>query len=205
MASLTAAEAREAIPGLTGTTQDTAIETIVGRVDALIAKYLGFQPPSAAANPSFETSTLIRYLDGPMFDDPGALALGVYPVQSVTSIYDDPTRGYAADTLVDSDDYTLDGQTGIVWLSPTGAHGSWSKGKRAIKATIVAGWATVPKAIKEAAIREVAARWRWRNIPTTTQNSSKGSASNSTRPPENDLLPESKVALAGLQLPGVLL
>lgn len=205
MASLTAAEAREGIPGLTGTAADTAIDTIIGRVDALIAKYLGFPPATVGANPSFETATLIRYLPGPMFDDPQALALGIYPVQSVTSIYDDPTRGYAADTLVASGDYTLDGQTGIVWLSPTGTRSAWSKGPRAVKATIVAGWSTVPKVIKEAAIREVAMRWRWRHQPQAVQSSSKGGASSSTRIPADDVLPETKVALAGLVLPGSIL
>lgn len=204
MASLTAAEAREAIPGITGTGHDTAISEIVGRVDALIAAFLGYPPASAGAERTFETATYTLYLHGPRFDDERILALGVWPVQSVTSIYDDPTLAYDADTLVASTDYVLDGIEGLVLLKPTASHGAWSKGRRSIKATVVAGYATVPDAIKESAIREVAHRWRLRSLATAT-NVAKAGNSIAARRAEPELLPESRVALAGLQHPSVLL
>lgn len=204
MASLTAAEAREAIPGITGTGHDTAISEIVGRVDAIIAAFLGFPPASAGAERTFETATYTLYLNGPRWDDARVLPLGLYPVQSVTSIYDDATWAYGSDTLVSSSDYTLDGVEGLVWLKPTGTHGAWSKGRRAIKATVVGGFAAVPDVIKEAAIRETAFRWRARQTAAAS-NVAQGGKSIALRRPDAELLPESRVALAGLQMASVIL
>lgn len=148
MALITAAEARVYIPALTGTAQDTELNTLISRADGVLAAWCGFPPASAGAAPTLEDTTYTLYLDGP---GGATLRLPVRPVVSITSIYDDPLRAYAAADLVDSGDYTLYGDDGLVILDHDSVHGGWSTSSRALKVTAVCGFATIPEPIKQAA------------------------------------------------------
>ena len=166
MALMTADEVKAYVPALTGAAEDTTLDTLIARFDALAAEHCLF--PGApggvvGAEKTLEDSTYTLYIDGPDPDDPRVLNLGIYPVVSVTSIHADAVRDYGSDTLVDSGDYTLFGAEGLVELTST-ASSAWASGPRANKAVIVAGWATVPALIKHACGLQVA-HW-WKNRPT---------------------------------------
>lgn len=153
MAIMTAAEARLYIRGITGTAEDTTISTLIARADAVFAAYIGLPAPAVGGNPTLEDTSHTIYIDGP-----GGLGLQLpfLPVQSVTSIHDDPDRNYASTELVAASDYTVFGDEGLVQLKDASIHGSWSKTTRAIKVIAVIGWTTVPEAIKHAAGLQVA-------------------------------------------------
>ncbi len=175
MALITAAEARVFIPSLTGTTDDTELDTLIVRADALMAAWCGWGIADGASASSFEDATYTEYHDGPT--ENGSLALRVRPVVSVTTIHDDSDWSYS--TLVGSSDYTTDLRAGRVWLNPTATH-SWSSAHRAIRVVYVAGFATIPEEIKQATCLLVAHWWRLRSTQGR-QSISKGTGSESVR------------------------
>ena len=192
MALITASEARGYIRTLTSTAEDTIIDTIIGRADGLMAAYCGF--PAESGAPTLESATYTHYLDGPAH--PREVRLPVWPVTSVTSIYDDPLLDYGATTLVSSGDYTLYGDEGLVVLNNT-ASWSWNTARRAIKATYVAGWSTAPNAIKHACALQSAHIFKHRDaIGSTSLSKAGGSATLSAL----GLLPEVKEALSPYRL-----
>lgn len=142
MAILTAAQARDYLPALTGSAEDSLLNTLISRCSAQIARYLGYPAATAGVVPTVESATYTQHLDSP-----GGLqlALPVGPLVSVTSIHDDPERRYEADSLVAASDYELDLIRGLVVLKSTSSHGLWSDSApyRAIKVVYVAGWSSV--------------------------------------------------------------
>ena len=188
MALITAAQARLYIRGLSGTAEDSNISTLVDRVDAMFASYLGY-PVRSDGTYTVEDSTYVLYLDG---DGTKELQLPVIPVVSVTSIYDDPELDYGSDDLVASGDYTLYGDSGLVILKNASTQGEWSATKRAIKATIVAGWATIPVAVQHAASLQVSLLWTGRDHVGRSKISQGGGSMDVAR---IELLPEVKRAL----------
>lgn len=161
MALITTTEAKQQIPALTGTTDDTLLTELISVAGGLIAKYLGYPSASVGGTPTAESASYTRYMDGP---GGRILTLDVYPVTAVASIYDDLDWDYAADDLVASGDYSIiEGDKGMIMLSSTSAHGSWSVAKRAIKASFTAGYATVPDWLQQAARITVRAMYDSRN------------------------------------------
>ena len=202
MALMTAAEARVYLR-ISGTAEDTTIETLISRFDSLAAAWCGFPAApggAVAAPPTLESASYTLYLDGPTLD-PLTLDLCVRPVSAVASIYDDPLRAYGSDELVASGDYNLHGASGLVILTHDSTQGQWSTGYRAIKATVTAGWASgdAPTTIKHACGLQVAHWWRGRDSVGKTSVSQAGT-SVSLRP--LTLLPEVMQALGPFMLMG---
>lgn len=197
MALITAAEARFYLRGLSGTGEDTDINTLVTRVDAALAAWLGFPARDEATDSTLEDVSYVLYLDGP-----GGLVVQspVWPIQSVTSIYDDPDRAYAAASLVAATDYTLDKPVGKIILGNSAVWGSWSESWRAIKLTVVAGWTTVPERIKHAVGLQVRHLWRARDLAGVESMSGPTGMSASLRP--FTVLPEVRELLAADRLVG---
>ena len=197
MALMTAAQARLYIPALSGTAADTDLDSLIGKAARVFAYYLGFPPNAAGTNPSLETVTYTQTLDGP---GGVTLKLPVIPIQSVTSIHDDPDRAYGSGDLVAASDYEVDLERGLVILKPTSVHGNWSTSYRAIRVVYVAGFATTPGAIVHAGGLQIAHWWGARNhIGKTSISQGGGSASVKTL----ELLPEVKEALAPYRMPSV--
>jgi hypothetical protein len=194
MALITAVEARVYLRGLTGTAEDTTIDTMIARVSALFGSYCGFPTETGVA--TMESATYVHYLEGP---GGYSLRLPVWPVSSVTSIYDDSGRAYASADLVSSGDYDVIGDFGLVIAKSTGNHTAWGTGGRAIKATYVAGFATVPADVKHACGLQVAHIWRHRD---SIGDSSVSKAGGSASPLPLSLLPEVKAALRPYRLAG---
>ena len=154
MALITAAEARDYIRGLTGTSEDTLLDKLIARCGVLFAQHCGYPAASAGGTRTIEQTTYTRYLDGP---GGNTLQLSILPVLSVTSIHDSPDRTYGSTDLVSSDDYDVFGEHGQIVLKTTGSTSGFTTDYRAIKAIYSAGYSTIPDDIKHAACLQV--RW----------------------------------------------
>jgi hypothetical protein len=190
VAVVSGSECRLYIRGLTGTAEDTNIETIVDRVNPVVARYLGW-PLMSSGVYSLSSGTYIVYLTG---DGSKRLDLPIIPTTAISSIYDDPELSYddSAD-LVASSDYTLYANEGIVMLKHDSTHGYWTKTPRAIKVTMTAGFSTVPQEIKQAIGLQVAHIWQARDHVGRSKVSQGGG---SIEVASLGLLPEVKELLA---------
>lgn len=207
MAVLTASAWRSRwCPQLTGTGEDTLITTLIGSAEARVAAYLGYPHSAVGTEPTVEDVAYTRYYSGDLdVEPPGRrmLRLDVLPVVSITSIYDDPDLDFDAEELVDSSDYTLhDAQNGLVLLDSDAAHGGWEPGRRNIKATYTAGYATVPDRLVQAVGMVVLHHWRLR-FDQGQSNTAQTGGSASLR--EEELPEEVKLLLDPLRLPRAIL
>ena len=163
MALCTASEVRAIMPQLTGTSQDSILDTMITRADTQMARWCLFPAATPGGVPTMEDTTYTRYFDG-NGEGGVTLRLGIPPLVSVTTIHDDPdTRTYGAASLVAASDYDLDLELGQAILTSTSTHGAWSsRSYRSIKAVYVAGWVTVPEELKGLCAELVAHWWRLR-------------------------------------------
>lgn len=197
---MTAAQLREVIPELTGTTEDTTLATLIARVDAAFARYCGYPPATAIATPTLESASYVLYLTGA---GTRFLTLPIRPVTAVASVYDDLDLDFndAAD-LVASADYALRwdparGQQLV--LTSTSAHGSWSTAAGAIKLTCTAGFTTVPSDILEA-VRLAARQW-WDRRKRRGKTSVSDNGGSIQYADEDILTDEVKALLGSFRLP----
>ncbi len=182
MALLTAAEARSQIPELTGTAEDTLIDTLIAAVGVTLAAWCGYPPATAGGSPTLESTSYTEFLDGPGGRE---LRVPVYPLTAIASIYDDPAWTWGAADLVASGDYAIsDGRTGLVLLGETSTHGTWSRSRRSIKIAFTAGFATIPGDIKRAAAIAVRTLWDLRRQQGKESVSGGGNISLSLREEE---------------------
>ncbi len=202
MALITAAEAREAIPSLTGTGEDTLLATLITAVGAAFARYLRYPEASAGAEATLESTSYTLYLDGPGGRD---LTVPVWPLTAVSTIEDDPELTYDGSTyLVPATDYAIaDGRRGLVRLDVDSTWGHWSTANEAVKIVCTAGWSTVPAGIKAAAKLAVRHLWDLR-ARQGRQSVSQGDTTTAYR--REDLVSGAvELLLAPYMLPGGLL
>lgn len=160
MAVVSGSECRLFIRGLSGSAEDSNIETIVDAVDASIARYLGW-PKNNAGSYTLASGAYVVYLTG---DHSKRLDLPLIPVTAITSIYDDPDLAYTDDAdLIAASDYVLYGNEGLVMLKHDSTHGHWTKIERAIRVTMTAGFTSIPQEIKQAIGLQVAHIWQARD------------------------------------------
>lgn len=189
MAICDAATVRELIPSLTGTGEDSLIDSFVARFGAIAAGYMGFPAASVGGNPTIEVATYTRYFDG---TGTKRLQMDVFPITGITTVHVDHNREYGSADLVDSSDYDLFGDEGLLILKQDSVQGVFDSGKRAIKVVFTAGFSTPPMSIKHACAVQVAHWYSARmHIGKTSVNQGGGSASVSTL----ELLPETREAL----------
>lgn len=170
MALITAAEARDYIPGLTSTGEDTTLDKYILRADALMAAWCGYPAISATTAPTFEDVSYTHYFDGA---DGPALSLRVSPVQSITTAKTDSLGTWGYDTTIASGDRTLDALEGVLYINPDASEG-WLTGLRAIEVVYVAGYSTIPEWLKSACGIYVANMWRLRKERGKTSVSAGG-------------------------------
>ena len=179
MALLTATEAKAIKPDLSGSAQDTLIDTLIGRADEYLAAHCGYPVYDSSTVPSLTEQTYTQYLNGPTWEDAKVLAVPFFPLGTVTSVHDDPERTYGASSLVASTDYETDAYSGLIILKEASTFGYWSRGLRRQKVITAAGWATVPTLLKHAGAELV---WHWyrlareRGHNNTTINGAGGSS-----------------------------
>ena len=162
MALLTSTEAKAIKPDLSGSTQDALIDTLIGRADEFLAAYCGYPKSDSSSEPSLTTQTYTLYLDGPTWADSRVLSLPVFPIVTVTSIFDDVDRVYGASTEVSSSDWELDIGRGLVILKNASTQGLWTTSWRAQKVTATLGNTDasnhVPQILRHAGAELV---WHW--------------------------------------------
>lgn len=207
MALMTASALRDAIPELTGTAEDTKLDTLIARADGACARFLGIPPASATGTPTMESTSYTFYLTG---NGGRELWLPLRTFTAITSIYDDPNRDYTDSTyLVSSADYALrwDPQRGQhVYLLSTATHGAWSDTDRAIRVVGTAGYSSgaAPGHILEA-VRIGLRNW-WEERKRAGKLSTSGQASVSYMEGEDRwfLCPEVKAILGPERLPAAM-
>lgn len=202
MAILTTAEAKAALPSLdaAGSTEDSAIAVVVGRVGAWIATYCGWRPTSDGGTPSLESGTHTLYLPGP---GGRSLFVPMFPVISVTSIEDDPTEAFDGSTyLVASADYTTR-VAGEIRLKQTATHGAWSDTTLpVIKIVASLGYSTVDPNLKQAALLLFR---HWWDAKFTQGKTNASTPTGSVGYRDEEIPPEVTALLGPYLLPGVLL
>lgn len=195
MAIITVAEAKTYLPGLnaSSSTEDTFIGVLVDAASVWIARFCGY--PGKA--PTVEDTSYTRYFTP---DDAEDLILDVLPVVSITTIHDDPARGYDAAHLVDSGNYTLlDGDAGLVCTTSTSTH-SWSVGeKRAVKVVFTAGYTTIPDDMKLACRMIVRAAYDLRKRSGVVSETAVGGTQATFR--DEDVPPQVRRMLRPFMLP----
>jgi hypothetical protein len=99
----------------------------------------------------FTQSAVVEYFHGPE----SSFLLSKYPVATTPALilYDDWSRVWAADTIVDTDDYSVDVDAGIVYVDY-----EIGQGKMTVKASYTAGYADsdFPADLKQACVELVA-------------------------------------------------
>ena len=131
MALVTTDILKEYLPEITGTGSDTELSNLLDRVEATIARWLGFPAPDASNTPTLAVTTYTLYIDSYWIDDISVLQLPLKPVVTITSVHADPDREYTADTEVNSDEYEIDKQQGLLIIKPDTSTVGFTKGYRA--------------------------------------------------------------------------
>lgn len=140
---------------ITESTHDTILGTLVTQAEKMIFSYLG---------KNIESAVYTEYYDGDGSDE---LHVDQYPIISVTSIHNDTERVFGSDTLIDSDNYVIYENEGIIRLFND--ESSFTIGKRNIKIIYTAGYASVPSDITLAANKLVAHLFNRRGADGHTQ------------------------------------
>ena len=141
MAMVTVSTLKQYLPEITGNNANTDLESLLDRVEAATARYMGWRKPKNLASPRMLSATYEFFLDGPTYEDPQVLQIPMRPVQSITSIHSDIDRQYGSNTLIDASEYTLDQYEGRVIMDPIVATDIFERGYRAIKVVCEAGFA----------------------------------------------------------------
>ena len=135
---------------------DTILDDLIARADEMIAEACGMPRPSAIGLRTMASATYTLYSGEGWLDvDPvnaRILRVGVRPVTTITSVHEAVDEAFDSGALVASADYGSRGELAEeIYLSQTSTHGQWSRQDRRIKAVVVAGWATAPGTLKQAA------------------------------------------------------
>jgi len=194
MALTTAAVVRGYIRALTGTGEDTLLDSLILRFDRIGSSYCGF--PTNSNLSTFENNTYTHYFDG---DGSDRLNLRVRPANTITSVHVDVDRDYGSDELVASGDYELFSDEGLLLLKTDSDQGSFTTGYRSVKVVYTAGYTSIPDAIVHACGIQVNHWYLNRDTigkPKITQNSSVIDVRSL------ELLPEVKQALGPYRIGG---
>jgi hypothetical protein len=164
-----------------GVDADT-IDALCLTASALIARVCGYPTPSASAPPSMLSTAYTLIISSPGGRD---LPLPVWPVTAVSSVYDDPSGDFEAESLVDADDYAIKYLPGSGWvlrLAKDSTQGEWTRGRDVIQITFTAGYTNPPEALAQAAIALVRHLYEQRTA-TRQESASVGGASYSMGAP----------------------
>lgn len=124
---------------MTGSTEDALVETLINSASKLAADYCGR---------SFVSAQRTEYQDG---DGQDFLLLNSYPVTAVASLHEDISRQWGSDSLISTDDYMIEGESGTIRL--WNGRGAFLKGRGNIRIIYTAGYvsdSTVPRDLEHA-------------------------------------------------------
>jgi uncharacterized phiE125 gp8 family phage protein len=124
---------------ISGATEDALLDSICDRTNALIKSYIGR---------NLVSQTYTEYYDG---NGSAKLLLRNYPVVSLTSLHVDTLRAFGSvSEIVIADNVLLENNAGIIRLWNQG--GVFLRGRANVKVVYVAGYATMPYDLVDAAI-----------------------------------------------------
>lgn len=153
--------------GISGTGEDTLLTALVAQADAMIKRW---------CDRAIESATFTEYPQG---YGSRMLRLQEQPVTSITSVYVDSQRQFAASTLLDASQYTLVNnaliRVGGVWPASREnrfglLYDAQVPSVGVIKVTYVAGYVTVPSDIVAAADMLVARLYAMRQTGDLMQS-----------------------------------
>lgn len=124
MANLITVAQFKTYSSITATTWDTFLTDAVAEASKAVQKYCRKDFARAAYTEQYTTKSQQR-----------TLQLRQYPVNSVTTIHDDPVRTFGADTLIAAADYYVDKEPGIIRFDL-----SLSRGNGNVKVVYNAGY-----------------------------------------------------------------
>jgi uncharacterized phiE125 gp8 family phage protein len=137
----------------------------------------------------FEAQDLTEYHRGKGGET--VLKLNEYPVNSVTSIHDDPDRSYGSTALIDASYYVVDTKSGIVRLDGV----KFQAGFDNIKVVYNAGYSTIPFDLEQAVLDLIALKYNSRDKDRLGVKSRSIDGQSSIVFITDELLPEIKVVL----------
>jgi len=126
------------------TEDDSILNRIITAADAFVKNYCG-RVLEAADLTELHSTTKGQVV----------LVLDEYPVNSVTSLHDDPERAFGADTLIATTDYVVDKAEGIIRLD--GVY--FAGGLQNVQVVYNAGYTTVPADLEQATLELVAQKY----------------------------------------------
>jgi hypothetical protein len=161
MALITAANFRQHYPQLTGTGEDTVLDALIARADALMAAWCGFRPYDGSNRSLTSQSYALKY-SAPSAVDPRALCLCARPLSAVSAVEVDVTGFFTGDeeALVEGTDFVVDLEEGILIR----ADGEiWPVALKGISVEFTAGFSSTPADLVAIAAAEVRHLWNLRN------------------------------------------
>lgn len=142
--SLTSVSNVKSWAGISGDSDNTLIESLIAACDEHVKALL--------LGRVLESAEYVEKLDGTGFD---FLTLSQRPVTEVAEVKIDADRGFGSGIeALASDEYDLDADTGMLYRVAA----TWPFGRRNIRVTYTAGYATVPADVTQAA-NEIVAEW----------------------------------------------
>lgn len=196
MALITTAEAKTLIPTLNGTDDDAWIATLITAVGQAFGRWCGYP----GNTPVMESTSYTRDYDGNGGRD---LALDVWPVTAITSVYDDTTLDFTSSTyLLSASDYAIVNSR-TLRLKSTATHSAWSEGTGNVRVAFTAGYSAIPDDVKRLA--QMAVRHAYDLRQTQGKTSVSQGQGNTSFADPSWLPAEVKQGLAGYRLPRVFL
>lgn len=119
------------------TSKDEQIKSFINRALGILERYIGRQ---------IKSREYTEYYDG---DGTDQLLVNHWPIISVASLHDDPDRAFTSETLIDSTDYNIYANEGMIRLFND--EGVFVTGEQNIKLVYTAGYATIPDDLELAA------------------------------------------------------
>lgn len=158
------------------------IEALCFTASAMIARVCGYPPAGTGQSPSMRATSYTMIINGSGGRD---LPIPLWPVISVSSVYDDPDADFESVSLVDAGDYTIKNLPDGGWvlrLVKDSTLGVWSYGRGVVQASFTAGYADPPAPLVQAAIALVRHLYEQRSA-TRQESASVGGASYSLGDP----------------------
>lgn len=122
-----------------------SIRAVINRMSVMFENY---------CNRKFVSQTFTEYYNG---TGDRYLYLDNYPVTEITSVHEDPDWDWGSDELIESTEYRIIDDMGIVYQS------IFPKGHQNIKVIYTAGYTTVPEDLKQVCIEEVIRAFKKKN------------------------------------------
>jgi len=134
---------------ISGSGEDDVVSFLVNEISQFIGTY---------TRRKLVQASYTEFYDG---DGSAELVLARRPVQSITSVHDDPLREFGSGTLVPAADVLTDKEAGILMLSPVSSTPAFLKGKGNVKVVYSAGYpaASIPYDLQIAAKKLIAFRY----------------------------------------------